>query len=119
MRMLVRTWLQGEKDAAATEQEQPEGPRPPAHVQRKLTRKVKFLERELATRMCQPSKSPHASSGWWPSLVNRWCFSPTCAPSLAPAGVAATKLSSKGGVAKASASIDTTLTAAHECGVEF
>lgn len=43
---------QGEKAAGAAEAEPAGGgPRPPQHVQRKLTRKVKFLERVAATKL--------------------------------------------------------------------
>ncbi|PRW20857.1 ribosome biogenesis slx9-like isoform X1 [Chlorella sorokiniana] len=42
--------LEGDKSAAAAAaEEERDGPAPPQHVQRKLTRKVKFLERVAAT----------------------------------------------------------------------
>ncbi|KAI3437695.1 hypothetical protein D9Q98_000144 [Chlorella vulgaris] len=46
----ARKLLEGEKDAVPAAA-QSDGPRPAPHIQRKLTRKVKFLERVAATKL--------------------------------------------------------------------
>ncbi len=64
--------LQGDKqaaaEAAAAADEERDGPAPPKHVQRKLTRKVKFLERVAATGLSTSKggvAKVRAGAGWW------------------------------------------------------